>query len=109
MCVYLKKSTQNVDHSLSVLFSRPLFVHFVLPKSTLVHGPPNVDGLAMAGADIVACKCAVRGLIYLWDLAAMAREVVEPKDRVQVSEVVPSQITCLFQLSVLYLFELEFV
>jgi hypothetical protein len=65
-----------------------LFVHFVLPKSTLVHGPPNVDGLAMAGTDIVACKCAVRGLIYLWDLAAMAREVVEPKDRVQVSEVI---------------------
>jgi len=50
---------------------KPLMVDFLMPESERDKGEnPIVDSLAMASDWTVVSKCALHGLIYIWDLKA---------------------------------------
>jgi hypothetical protein len=68
------------------LFSSQLLVPFVLPNDC------NVDGLAMADTNVVACKGTGLGLVYLWDLAATVENVPQPINGLKVNLLSPT--TC---------------
>ena len=60
-----------------VFFSgRPILVDFLQPESEKDKGEnPLVDSLTMVSEWVVASKCALHGLIYVWDLKATVKNV----------------------------------
>lgn len=51
-------------------------VDFMMPESPKDKGEnPIVDSLAMASTWTVVSKCALHGLIYVWDLKATIKEI----------------------------------
>ena len=57
---------------------RPLLVDFILPKNKKDVGcNPMVDSLAVVGEETVATKCALHGLIYIWDLKTSTESLNE--------------------------------
>ena len=59
---------------LDILYSpgskyRPIMVDFLLPESDKDGGEnPIVDSLAVVSEWTIVAKCALHGLIYMWDL-----------------------------------------
>ena len=52
-------------------FSRPLMLDFLMPESDKDRGEnPIVDSLAVASDWTIVSKCALHGLIYVFDLKA---------------------------------------
>ena len=48
---------------------RPIMVDFLLPESDKDQGEnPIVDSLAVVSEWTIVAKCALHGLIYMWDL-----------------------------------------
>ena len=48
---------------------RPIMVDFLLPESDKDGGEnPIVDSLAVVSEWTIVAKCALHGLIYMWDL-----------------------------------------
>ena len=55
---------------------RPILVDFLQPESEKDKGEnPLVDSLTMVSEWVVASKCALHGLIYVWDLKATVKNV----------------------------------
>ena len=55
---------------------RPLMVDFLMPESERDKGEnPIVDSLAMASDWTVVSKCALHGLIYVWDLKSTIKSI----------------------------------
>jgi len=55
---------------------RPQMVDFVMPENKRDEGEnPIVDSLAVASKWTIVSKCALHGLIYVWDLKATLKEI----------------------------------
>ena len=55
---------------------RPIMVDFLLPESDKDGGEnPIVDSLAVVSEWTIVAKCALHGLIYMWDLKVSIKEV----------------------------------
>ena len=55
---------------------RPLMVDFLMPESDRDKGEnPIVDSLAMGADWTVVSKCALHGLIYVWDLKSTVKKI----------------------------------
>ena len=60
----------------SILLFRPILVDFLQPESEKDKGEnPLVDSLTMVSDWTVASKCALHGLIYVWDLKATVKNL----------------------------------
>ena len=58
---------------------RPIMVDFLLPESDKDQGEnPIVDSLAVVSEWTIVAKCALHGLIYMWDLKVRLCSVVSP-------------------------------
>ena len=58
---------------------RPIMVDFLLPESVKDQGEnPIVDSLAVVSEWTIVAKCALHGLIYMWDLKVKLRTVPLP-------------------------------
>jgi hypothetical protein len=69
---------------------RPMMVDFLLPESDKDNGEnPIVDSLAVVGEWSIVAKCALHGLIYLWDLKSTTKSLTEDtkKDKIIEKEV----------------------
>lgn len=55
---------------------RPTMIDFIMPESNRDNGEnPIVDSLAVASQWTIVSKCALHGLIYVWDLKATLAEI----------------------------------
>ena len=55
---------------------KPTMVDFIMPESRRDDGEnPIVDSLAVASEWTIVSKCALHGLIYVWDLRATIKEI----------------------------------
>ena len=55
---------------------KPIMVDFLMPESDRDKGEnPIVDSLAMGADWTVVSKCALHGLIYVWDLKATVKKI----------------------------------
>ena len=55
---------------------KPIMVDFLMPESDRdKEENPIVDSLAMASDWTVVSKCALHGLIYVWDLKATVKKI----------------------------------
>ena len=55
-------------------------VDFIMPENPRDEGEnPIVDSLAVASTWTVVSKCALHGLIYVWDLKATLKDIKESK------------------------------
>jgi len=64
---------------------RPAMVDFLLPESDRDQGEnPIVDSLAVVAEHTVVAKCALHGLIYMWDLKSTTKKIDldERKDKI---------------------------
>jgi len=69
---------------------RPMMVDFLLPESDKDNGEnPIVDSLSVVGEWSIVAKCALHGLIYLWDLKSTTKSLTEDtkKDKIIEKEV----------------------
>ena len=69
---------------------RPMMVDFLLPESDKDQGEnPIVDSLAVVGEWTIVAKCALHGLIYMWDLKTTTNSLTEDtkKDKIIEKEV----------------------
>jgi len=69
---------------------RPMMVDFLLPESDKDQGEnPIVDSLAVVGEWTIVAKCALHGLIYMWDLKTTTKSLTEDtkKDKIIEKEV----------------------
>ena len=72
------KITQDIQAKKNYFFSifRPLMVDFLMPESDRDKGEnPIVDSLAMGADWTVVSKCALHGLIYVWDLKSTVKKI----------------------------------
>jgi len=76
---------------------KPLMVDFLMPESERDKGEnPIVDSLAMASDWTVVSKCALHGLIYIWDLKGTIKNT-NFKDAKE-NQVIEKEVTLLAQL-----------
>lgn len=77
---------------------KPLMVDFLMPESERDKGEnPIVDSLAMASDWTVVSKCALHGLIYVWDLKSTTKSI-NFKDAKEENKVVEKDVTLLANL-----------
>ena len=76
---------------------RPIMVDFLMPESERDKGEnPIVDSLAMASDWTVVSKCALHGLIYVWDLKATVKNIdYEDVTKGEQNKVVEQNVTML--------------
>ena len=66
---------------------KPTMMDFIMPESTKDKGEnPIVDSLAIASKWTVVSKCALHGLIYVWDLRATIKEIDKGKAEISSGE-----------------------
>ena len=62
-------------------------VDFIMPENPRDEGEnPIVDSLAVASTWTVVSKCALHGLIYVWDLRATLKAIKEKQKEAKVGE-----------------------
>ena len=62
-------------------------VDFIMPENPRDEGEnPIVDSLAVATTWTVVSKCALHGLIYVWDLRATLKAIKEKQKEAKVGE-----------------------
>jgi len=76
---------------------KPIMVDFLMPESERDKGEnPIVDSLAMASDWTVVSKCALHGLIYVWDLKATVKNIdYEDVTKGEQNKVVEQNVTML--------------
>ena len=82
------KMSHSLGSKLFFYFSRPQMIDFLMPESARDKGEnPIVDSLAVASEWTVVSKCALHGLIYIWDLKSTlnAGAKMMPKNSEKVS------------------------
>ena len=63
------RATTLIEKLTPFFFNRPLMVDFLMPESDKDRGEnPIVDSLAVASDWTIVSKCALHGLIYVFDL-----------------------------------------
>ena len=83
---------------MDALFSRPMMVDFLMPESDRDKGEnPIVDSLAIASDWTVVSKCALHGLIYVWDLKSTIKNI-NFQDVKEENKVVEKDVTLLANL-----------
>lgn len=59
-------------------------VDFIMPESKQDNGEnPIVDSLAIASNWTIVSKCALHGLIYVWDLRATMKEIEKEREEMK--------------------------
>ncbi len=60
---------------------RPTMIDFIMPENKRDEGEnPIVDSLAVSSNWTIVSKCALHGLIYVWNLRATIKEVEKLKE-----------------------------
>lgn len=72
-----------------------MMVDFLQPESDRDKGEnPIVDSLAMASDWTVVSKCALHGLIYVWDLKSTVKEInLEEAAKADASKVIEQEVS----------------
>ena len=75
---------------------RPMMVDFLLPESDKDQGEnPIVDSLAVVGEFTIVAKCALHGLIYMWDLKTTTKSL---SDETKKDKIIEKDVTMLANL-----------
>jgi len=77
---------------------RPPMVDFLLPESTRDQGEnPIVDSLAVVSETTIVAKCALHGLIYMWDLKATTKKI-DTEDLLRKDKITEKEVTMMANL-----------